>query len=272
MNDGERWQQGNDAYLAAALNWLRLRLERQITLLESGKPTSGQSDEPVARGNRWWQRRGSAESSSGSSGPQAVEIEAATTAMVAAEQIEPPPALLILGQRFELSRFEQEVLLLCLAMELDTRVAGLCAQAQGDTLKHYPTFALAMALFDDPAWDVLSPERPLRYWQFIEINQPGAQPLTTSPLRIEERILKYIRGLNYLDDRLTPLFVPFDILLMEGELPPSQQTAVTTVTQYLQRTTNSPPPVPQAARRAQLQSLFTDPRRREQTRAEAGDK
>lgn len=29
----------------------------------------------------------------------------------------------------------------------------------------YPTFALALARFDDLAWEVLSPERPLRYWE-----------------------------------------------------------------------------------------------------------
>ncbi len=69
------------------------------------------------------------------------------------------------------------MLLLCAAMEFDTRTAWLCARAQRDATKPYPTFALALALFDDPAWDVLSPERPLRYWRLIEINQPGAQPL-----------------------------------------------------------------------------------------------
>ena len=242
MNEEERWQQGNDAYLAAALNWLRLRLERQLGLLESGRQTAEESAEPVAGGSRWWQRRGPLESTPSQSRPLASEIEKAAAAMTAAQAGEPPPALIILGQRFELSQFEQEVLLLCVAMELDTRVAGLCAKAQGDTLKRFPTFALAMALFDDPAWDVLSPERPLRYWQLIEINQPGAQPLTTSPLRVEERILNYIRGLNYLDDRLSHLFVPFDIPLAEADLPPSQQTAVSAVVQHLQRATNSPPP------------------------------
>jgi hypothetical protein len=59
-------------------------------------------------------------------------------------------------------------------MELDSEVAALCAQANRSPHQPYPTFALAMRLFDDPAWDVLSPERPLRYWRLIEVMQTGA--------------------------------------------------------------------------------------------------
>ena len=58
--------------------------------------------------------------------------------------------------------------------------------------------------------EALSPERPLRYWRLIEINQPGSQPLTTSALRADERIVNYLKGLNYLDDRLAPLLAPLD--------------------------------------------------------------
>ena len=45
----------------------------------------------------------------------------------------------------------------------------------------------------------------MRHWRLIEINQPGAQPLTTAALRADERIVNYLKGLNYLDDRLAPL-------------------------------------------------------------------
>ena len=54
----------------------------------------------------------------------------------------------------------------------------------------------------------LSPERPLRYWRLIEINQPGAQPLVSAALRADERVVNYVKGLNYLDDRLMPLLLP----------------------------------------------------------------
>ncbi|MEW5959504.1 MAG: ATP-binding protein [Chloroflexota bacterium] len=174
------------------------------------------------------------------------DIRQAAAAMTRAEASEPPPALLILGQRFGLSRFEQQVILLCAAMELDTRIAGLCAKAQDDPNRPYPTFALAMALFDEPAWDVLSPERPLRYWRLIEIHQPDTQPLTTSPVRADERIVNYLKGLNYLDDRLQPLLVPLELPANRAEfppLPPSQQVAVELIANHLEQIslTNRPP-------------------------------
>jgi len=31
---------------------------------------------------------------------------------------------------------------------------------------------LAFALFDDPDWNALAPNAPLRYWRLLEINQP----------------------------------------------------------------------------------------------------
>jgi len=177
-------------YLAAALAWLRLRLER-----------------------------GSAEGAEAGTETQAVAaLEAAT---VAAD----PPPMIDLSARLGLSPFERDLLLLCVAMELDTRTAARCARAQDDPSKPYPTFALALSLFDAAAWDVLSPERPLRYWRLIEIHQLPGQPLTTSLLRADERIVNYVKGLNYLDDRLAPLLAPLDVGAAV-ELPPSQQALV----------------------------------------------
>src|ERR1051326_507529 len=178
MTELAQWQKGNEEYLTAALAWLRLRLA-----LRSSQP--GSVDEVIEQ-----------------------EEKAAIEAMVALEKMEPPPSLIIAAQQFGLSQYEREVLLLYAAMELDTSIAAQCAIVQGDPNKTYPTFALALSIFDETAWDALSPERPLRYWRLIEINQPGAQPLTTSPIRADERLVNYIKGLNYLDDRLSSLLVP----------------------------------------------------------------
>jgi hypothetical protein len=111
----------------------------------------------------------------------------------------------------------------------------LCAAAQGDAQKAYPTFALALALFDRPSWDVVSPERPLRHWRLIEISQTGAQPLTTSPLRADERIVNYIKGLNYLDDRLAAFVVPLEVDVQQVALPPSQQRLAETMLRHWQQ-------------------------------------
>src|SRR3989440_12520590 len=121
------------------------------------------------------------------------------------------PYTTLFRSQFGLSSFEREVLLLSTAMELDTRVAYLCARAQDDPNKAYATFALAFSIFEQPSWDALSPERPLRYWRLIEINQPNVQPLSVSAIRADERIVSYIKGLNYLYDRLTPPLVPLEL-------------------------------------------------------------
>ena len=137
------------------------------------------------------------------------------------------PALLVLSRLLGLSEFERDVLLLCIGVELDTHIAGLCGHAQGDQNKAYPTFALALAVFDEPRWDVMSPERPLRYWRLLEINQPAGHALSASPLRADERIVNYVQGLNYLDDRLASLITPLHVY--QGNLPTSQQADVDTI-------------------------------------------
>jgi hypothetical protein len=247
MNDLDQWQQSNEAYLATALVRLRERLE-QVATPSVMAPTSL----PGSFSRRgWWQRKSRqmlpAEKTLRWSSERAIiEPAPAATAMTEAAAMLPPPALALLAQRFGLSHFEQEVLLLCAAMELDTRLASLCARAQDDPGRPYPTFALALALFDDPSWEALSPERPLRYWRFVEVHQPGAQPLITSALRADERIVSYLKGLNYLDDRLAPLFVPFDIAFGDDKLPASQENVVARIVRHVQQmSAGSPPPVTQ---------------------------
>ena len=128
----------------------------------------------------------------------------------------------------------------------------MCARAHDDPNKAFPTFALALALFDDPAWEVLSPERPLRYWRLIEINQPGAQPLTTSALRADERIVNYLKGFNYLDDRVAPFLAPLQLEDGTVELAPSQGAIAEMILRRWQQAEGlSPLPV--------VQLLGTDP-------------
>jgi hypothetical protein len=253
MTDLEQWQRGNDEYLAAALAWLRLRLRQRavgepapvITTPDSPAATPATPVEPPTR----WRLRRSAAASAvemvaepeppllppPAEGVTDEQIAQAAADMAAAAAMEPPPALHILSRRLGLSPFERDLLLLCAALELDTRIAALCALAQDDPARPYPTYALALALFDDPAWEALSPERPLRYWRLIEINQPGAQPLTTSALRADERVVSDLKGLRYLDDRLAPLLVPFDATVRVEDLPESQATAVSLTVQHLQQ-------------------------------------
>jgi winged helix domain-containing protein/ATPase family protein associated with various cellular activities (AAA) len=228
------WTERNDAFLAASLAWLRLRLERlawheapamRVQPAAPARPASTTLRERILR-RATDPPQPLLALPPASESVTAAQIEAAARAVAAAEEIDPPPALVMLARRFGLSPFERDVLLLCAAVELDTRIAPHCARAQDDPSRPHPTFALALALFDAPAWDVLSPERPLRHWRLLEINQPGAQPLTTSALRADERIVNFLKGLNYLDDRLTPLLLPLEPSEGDGDPPPSQAAVV----------------------------------------------
>ena len=135
MNELTRWQEKNNHYLASALVWLHLRLRRlagpepaNSALLPADKPESG-------RGLRRLFASRPDENLPMLPTPSDTvteeDLDQAAAEMATAEGIDPPPALLMLAQRFGLSRFEREVLLLCAAMELDTRTARLRAACPG---------------------------------------------------------------------------------------------------------------------------------------------
>ena len=251
MIDAAQWQKNNEAYLAAAFDWLRLRLmslappQPTIILNENPAPISNNETEDerhwsVFRRKKTAVRAPVAElSTPAASDLLDAQIEEAAAALDAASKVEPPPATVILSERLGLSRFEEQVVLFCAAFELDTKISALCARAHDDPQKSYPTFALALALLDEPAWDALSPQRPLRYLRLIEINQPAAQPLTASALRADERILNFVKGLNEFDDRLMPLIALIDV--PDIDLPPSQQTIADKILRDIRYSTSSAP-------------------------------
>ncbi len=119
---------------------------------------------------------------------------------------------------FQLSPFERDILLLCAGVELESAFSGLCSAAQGDPARTYPTFSLALAALPQPHWSALTPAAPLRRHRLVEIGDGPA--LTTSPLRIDERILHGLLGLNNWDERLRGLVVGMPAA---GTLVPSQQ-------------------------------------------------
>jgi hypothetical protein len=223
--DGSAWEAANANFIAASLTWLRLLLRRQIHLY--GHDGSANVDRSHAGGfarifgcRRDTQGNASAEATT--SGVSDKDIDTAAAEIEAAEQVTPRPALVELAARLGLSRFERDVLLLCAAIELDPNVAVLCAKAHGNEQMRYPTFGLALDTLPDPAWEVVSPQGGLRFWKLIEITQRPGDGLIGAALRTDERIVNYIKGLNDIDDRLTPLIIRLDTEVAE-DLPPSQQ-------------------------------------------------
>jgi hypothetical protein len=245
VNNGTDWQRGNAQYLSAAMAWLRACMAQFAAQQPENQTSLALPPLPVREGHKsvWRHFLGRPPEIPATTptlllpgarthSDQRV-AQAAAAMEAAANEMNPPPALVILTQRLGLSQFEQQGLILCLGMELDTGIAGLCARCQKDPGRAYPTFALAFSLFEGASWEALSPERPLRYWRLIEITQPGGQPLTTSALRADERIVNYNKGLNYLDDRLLPMLTPLDQQAGGPDLPPSHRDAVDAIIRRL---------------------------------------
>lgn len=113
-----------------------------------------------------------------------------------------PAAIDTLATQFHLSDFERDLLLLTAAVEMDAHIARLCAQ--GDMAPQpWASFGLALAVLPQPHWSALAPVGPLRRWRLVEVDDTAG--LTRGRLRIDERILHYIAGVNYLDTRLHSL-------------------------------------------------------------------
>lgn len=146
----------------------------------------------------------------------------------------PSSALSLLCAKFGLSSFERDLLLLCAGPELDTGFASLL---QGAGLPRV-TFGTALSLLDDGHWSALLPTSALRSQGLIELDPHDS--LTQTPLRLPERILHYLCGLEYsaqpveaerlrLDDlaqRIDSTLSYSDLVLPEEQLAILKQVAM----------------------------------------------
>ncbi len=116
------------------------------------------------------------------------------------------PAIGRLAACFGLSAFECDALLLAAGAELDSSLALLCGRALRLNGPAAPTFSLALAALESPHWSALSSVAPLRRYRLL---QPGPSDLmTTAPLRIDERVLHFLAGIESLDQRLASVLAP----------------------------------------------------------------
>ena len=223
-NHGDKWLEPNDRYTTAAIAWVRALLAQRMP---PSKPEVKRIKQ--RRGFLGWLfgRPKYIEEivSTGSMPGDALLVEEAAKRLneiesdLAASDI--PVRIQHLQQRFKLSQFEVHVLLFCLAFELDTRIGWMCGAIQDQPYRPYPTFGLAMTLFDDPDWLALPPEGRLRKCRLVEFHHPMGTPLFGAELRLEETILHYLRGVPSLDHRLRTLATPSSSL--DRNLLPSHQ-------------------------------------------------
>ncbi|MEG4854321.1 ATP-binding protein [Microcoleus sp. B5-D4] len=183
------WYEANRRYLIAALAQMEATLRRQATPNFLVKQTALQN-----------------------------------TAQIAAA-MSPPPALEKFCNTFNLLDFDRDLLLLCAGMELDANWGNLCAEAAGNSQQTYPTFSLALRVLSAPDWAALTHDAPLRWWQAIQVG-PG-NSLMQSPLRIDERVLHYLLGIEHRDERLVNYVKPLPNQdIQELGLPPSHHQLV----------------------------------------------
>jgi hypothetical protein len=170
----QSWEEFNRAYLLDALEDLRQALRRHhaVEPIEGGVT---ELDDEAAPAEVKWARDGTFSDQA-------------------------PPAIETLCAIFGLSNFERSILLMCAAVELDSHFAPIYEAANKEQRPALPTFSLALAVFDDAHWSAMLPGRPLRHWHLIEVLSGDA--LTTSPLRIDERILHYLTGMRSMDERV----------------------------------------------------------------------
>jgi AAA+ superfamily predicted ATPase len=125
--------------------------------------------------------------------------------------------LLRLVELFGLSELEREVLIICLAPEVDLKYERLYGYLQDDVTKKRPTIDLVMRLLCHSiearlsARRIFEPGSPLLEWELVGLHDdPGARRpvLPARYLKLDERIAGYLLGSDRLDERLLALVDP----------------------------------------------------------------
>src|SRR5215218_10081130 len=189
------WQRANQTYLDGETQRLRLLLQRRVLWLRRlwrHDPLENYQGLVISEAQADWLLAGEdreAEVRFYREDSRANEISRGTSDLErqllqqvqALAEAGTPPALEVLVRLFGLTLFERNVLLLCLAPELDPTFERLYAYVQDDaTLKH-ATPHLALAFFggrneDEPdARNSLLPESPLRRYRLV-ILEAGHSP------------------------------------------------------------------------------------------------
>ncbi len=131
------------------------------------------------------------------------------------------PSLEALARSFGLSPFERDAVLLCFAVDEDPEFATLCAYLQDDVNARCATPHLVLSLLcqtrehRESARVALVPSAPLRRFRLLTLGE-GSAGQSSWPLRIDERIADYVRGINRIDESVVYLVRPVPSAPMAG--------------------------------------------------------
>jgi hypothetical protein len=216
----EEWRTANASYLEAEAERLRLLMRRRILWLRQrwqrntaqgyiGWAISDQEADILLAGDERQDKHSFYQAD-----PAAVSIGRAlddisqqlSEQRASMEAAGTPAALDILAARFELTPFARDVVLLCLAPELDPAFERVYAYLHDDAARKFATPHLALTLLATgelagPERATFLPEAPLRRWRLITVEANGSAALTGRSLRIDERLVDYLLGINRLDER-----------------------------------------------------------------------
>jgi SpoVK/Ycf46/Vps4 family AAA+-type ATPase len=119
-------------------------------------------------------------------------------------------------QLFGLTQFEIDVLLVCLAVEVDLRYERLYAYLHDDVTKKRPSVDLVLSLLAPSVEAKLEARRyfaaqaPLLQYRLLELVEEPSQPhppLLAKYLKVDERIAQYVLGADAVDERIQPYTV-----------------------------------------------------------------
>lgn len=123
-----------------------------------------------------------------------------------------PLPLLNLAELFHLTPFDVDVLLVCLAPELDVKYEKLYAYLQNDVMRKKPSVDLVLNLFcrslneKMKARTRLTKEAPLLRYDllaFASDQHPEQQTLLSKFVKLDERIFNFILGIEAADEQLS---------------------------------------------------------------------
>jgi hypothetical protein len=230
------WSAANRQYLEAELGRLRLLVQRRVLWLrklwkrelapelqnfQGLVITDAEADlllgsKGEAAEQRFYEEDEEAREIARKLAEQQLLIRDAVQGIAAAEG---PPALEILARLFRLGDFERDVVLLCLAPEIDPGFERLYAYVQDDATRKYPTPSLAVQVlggchYGDVviSWErcaaAFAPDASLRRFHLIHNDASPHGSWGSESLRLDRRIGSYLLGVNFLDEQSAAFLRP----------------------------------------------------------------